>query len=74
MIKSNRHFASMLTGRHCKDCGWPVVDAFCNDEFLGLEDSSEWDYWNYCSNKGCVNHEGEGVSNDKPEWVSNFNL
>lgn len=40
----------------CKDCGWPVVDACCNDEMGKLHPESDW--WYYCSNQGCKNHPG----------------
>jgi len=52
----------------CKDCGWPVVDACCNDEMSKLHPESDW--WWYCSNQGCKNHKGEdfGVSNT-PKWT-----
>ncbi len=53
---------------YCKDCGWPIVDAVCNDEFMNFKDAKEWDWWYYCSNKGCKNHEGEGIFQNIPEW------
>jgi len=53
----------------CKDCGWPVVDVCCNDEFQNYKDAKDWDWWLYCSNKGCKNHDGEGIFQDMPEWV-----
>lgn len=28
-----------------------------------------WDWWMYCSNKGCIHHEGEGVFQETPDWV-----
>lgn len=63
--------ASIRNGVHCRDCGWPIVDACCNCEFSGFKDSSQWDWWFYCSNKGCKNHEGEGVFQDRPDWIEN---
>lgn len=61
--------ASIIEDEHCKDCGWPVVHACCNDEFNNFKDADTWDWWMYCTNKGCKNHEGEGVFQDWPEWV-----
>lgn len=45
----------------CKDCLWPIVVCLCNDEMGAKKPYSEWDWWHYCSNKGCKNHKGEGV-------------
>lgn len=53
----------------CAQCGWPIVDACCNDSFCNFQDAAEWDWWYYCSNKGCKNHEGEGVSQNFPSWI-----
>ena len=30
---------------YCADCGWPVVDACCNDEFTNFKDAGNWDWW-----------------------------
>jgi hypothetical protein len=57
----------------CIDCGWPVVFANTNYEFKDYKDAREWDWWMYCSNKGCKNHEGEGKWQDDPDWVSYAN-
>lgn len=46
---------SILKNAHCEKCKWPVVFALCNDEM-----ACDFDYWCYCSNKGCINHKGEG--------------
>jgi hypothetical protein len=54
---------------HCKECGWPIVDACCNDEFIKFKDAKNWDWWYYCSNKGCKNHDGEGVFQTNQGWV-----
>jgi hypothetical protein len=62
-----------LTDRFCQDCGWPVICACCNDEFLNYKNASEYDWWMYCSNKGCKNHDGEGVFQYDPEWAISFN-
>jgi hypothetical protein len=59
----------MRSGAKCKSCGWPIVDAVCTDEFDNFKDADQWDWWLYCSNKGCDNHDGEGVWQDTPKWV-----
>jgi len=55
-------------GYHCKDCGWAIICACCNDEFCNFRDASEWDWWCYCSNKGCKNHEGNGIFQEDSDW------
>ena len=55
--------ASIIPDASCADCSWPVIDCCCNDEW------GDWDWWQYCSNKGCKNHAGEGVFQDSPPWV-----
>ena len=71
MDKADYDTASILDGVHCKDCGWPIIDVCCNDNFLdGVEDKDTcWDWWYYCSNKGCKNHEGEGVFQNNVNFV-----
>lgn len=61
--------ASILKDSWCGDCGWPIVDACCNGLFCSYADAARWDWWVYCSNKGCKNHNGNGVFQDKPNWV-----
>ena len=61
--------AKMYDRVKCKDCGWPVVFACCNYPFTKFEDSGLYDWWVYCSNKGCKNHHGEGIFQDTPEWM-----
>lgn len=61
--------ATILESAYCRDCGWPVIDACCNDEFKTYKDAGDWDWWLYRSNKGCKNHEGEGVFQFKPDWI-----
>lgn len=53
---------------YCNDCGWPVVKVCCNGKFKEFKDADKWDWWEYCSNKGCKNHEGEGVFQSSPDW------
>ncbi|TXD58845.1 hypothetical protein FUT88_13270 [Ralstonia sp. TCR112] len=59
--------ASIAPGLFCKACGWPVIHACCNDE-MG---APPWgtDYWGYCSNKGCVNHDGEDWGEYDPDFA-----
>lgn len=61
--------AKILDNVKCKDCGFPVIDACCNGSFTNFKDAGDWDWWKYCSNKGCKNHEGQGVFQDIPEWI-----
>ncbi len=71
--KNNLSSATILENHYCSDCGWPVIDACCNDkfgEFAERETGVLWDYWNYCSNKGCKNHIGEGIFQDLPKWIA----
>ena len=63
----------ILEGKKCDCCGWPVIHVCCNDNFLdgACPEDPTWDWWYYCSNKGCKNHGGEGVFQSNPEWVIN---
>ncbi len=61
--------ATIYKNHHCGNCGWPIIFALCNDEFVTFKDASGWDWWLYCTNKGCVNHDGEGLHQDHIEWV-----
>jgi len=64
--------SAFMDDAYCKDCGWPIVKAMCNDEFQNFKNADEEDYWVYCSNKGCKNHDGVGVYYKWPEWyISN---
>lgn len=62
--------ASIDKRKFCSDCGWPVVHVCCNGDFLDDISTEKWDWWVYCSNKSCHNHEGNGVFQDTPAWVS----
>lgn len=65
----------ILEGCFCNNCGWPVIFVCCNGEMASNKPYSEWDWWNYCSNKTCINHTGKGVFQNKPEWITyNNNL
>lgn len=61
--------ASILEKAFCRNCGWPIIDACCNYSFTQFKDAKDWDWWQYCSNKGCKNHDGEGVFQDTPDWI-----
>lgn len=67
--KGSNLTARVKLGFHCNDCGWPIIDACCNYEFTRFKDAGDWDWWLYCSNKGCVNHDGEGIFQGLPKWV-----
>jgi hypothetical protein len=61
--------ASIAHGQVCRDYGWPIIDVCCNGTFTEYKDAAEWDWWYYCSNKSCRNHDGEGIFQDTPEWI-----
>lgn len=68
--KKSPNTTATIGDSFCKDCGWPVVHACCNDEFTTFKDAANWDWWTYCSNKGCKNHDGEGIFQAEPEWIA----
>lgn len=53
--------ASVLKNRKCCKCGWPVVFLLCNKELMTTPPYSNFDYWEYCANKTCEHHEGQGI-------------
>ena len=57
----------------CRDCGWVVLLMNCNEPFPSYVDTHNWDWWVYCSNKGCPNHEGEGIYQEDPKWIHRRN-
>ena len=61
--------ASIFRNRYCAECGWPIISSCCNYEVLEFRDAADWDWWVYCSNKGCKNHDGEGILQDTPGWI-----
>ena len=70
MDKKECETALILKNVHCRDCGWPIIFICCNGDFLEFQEIYEiWDWWQYCSNKNCKNHEGEGVSQQDLDWV-----
>jgi hypothetical protein len=74
MEKADYDTASIIEEWHCKDCGWPIIHVCCNGTFQDFKDAKKWDYWVYCSNKGCKNHEGQGVFQHFPKWIQKINL
>lgn len=54
-------------GYRCVACRWKIIDCLCNDE-MSTGVWGEAEYWAYCSNKGCKNHEGEAYHQFDPEW------
>ena len=64
----NCETASISGFNNCKSCGWPIVHVCCNGTFQNFKDAESYDYWMYCSNKSCKNHDGEGISQSYPEW------
>lgn len=60
---------TIMKKAYCRNCGWPIISVCCNGSFQNFKDAKNWDWWAYCSNKGCKNHDGEGVSQDDPEWI-----
>lgn len=61
--------ATIFKANRCKECKWPIVFALCNDGMGVTSPYGESDWWYYCANKTCVNHAGEGVFQDTPDWV-----
>lgn len=61
--------ASIEKDGYCKDCGWPLIFACCNDEMRELHPMEDW--WMYCSNQGCKNHVGEPYGQHNiPEFMA----
>ena len=60
--KPNNETAVMPDDVFCSNCGWPLISACCNDQMQLVHPN--YDYWVYCSNQGCQNHEGEAFGQD----------
>lgn len=60
--------ASIAHGLFCKACGWPVIHVCCNDE-MGAPPWGNGDWWGYCANKGCKNHEGAAWDQSTPDFA-----
>ena len=48
------------------ECGYPPVVMNCSEPFSLWGPTAKFDYWYYCSNKGCKHHEGRGVNSGGP--------
>jgi hypothetical protein len=78
LSKANPNFhilnsASIDYRLFCADCQWPVIDCCTNwdwDKIKPLPEGAPSDWFYYCSNKACKNHQGEGVFQDRPDWVT----
>lgn len=70
-IEKKHNTASVYKDHRCKECGWPIINACCDDGFQNFKDAIEWDWWLYCSNKACKNHDGEGLGKyqELPLWA-----
>lgn len=60
-----------ISNHVCKDCGYPVIDVLCNLPFSEYSNAKNFDYWSYCSNKSCKNHDGAGYysCSELPEFL-----
>jgi len=63
--------ADIVAIGECKGCAYPVIRTTTNNNHPMTYQG--WDYWQYCTNKGCVNHVGEGYSQYDISW-SKFEL
>ena len=62
--------ASILYDAYCSACKWPVISVVCNDGMSITPPFKDNDYWAYCSNKTCQNHEGKSNNlGDEPEFI-----
>lgn len=64
-MKYSRCDSEFVDG-YCICCKSPVVYIANN---TGLEEFEYDDYIYYCVNKGCPEHKGTAVFQDKPEWL-----
>lgn len=51
----------------CGICGEMIITQVNNTQLAKFED---WDWFMYCANKECENHEGEGYFQVYPDWVA----
>lgn len=72
-MNNDYHYsAAIVKDTYCKDCRFPIVFVCCNStmqDFAIKQSGSMWDWWYYCSNKGCKNHIGEGIWQNTPDWI-----
>jgi hypothetical protein len=67
---SERH-QGCCTDHACKSCGSPVSTYNANDPLVKQRREAEgWDYWCACDNADCEHAYGEGMFQDKPDWVA----
>lgn len=57
---------SLVDDAHCIECGEMVVMQ-CNNTQLTKFEHDDW--FCYCANKECPNHEGEGFFQAYPDWM-----
>lgn len=69
-MEAKKNQVNFYENAYCEDCGYPILFACCNFPFSDFKNAKESDYWVYCSNKCCKNHEGEGIWQDIPDWIS----
>ena len=72
MMSKGKNVTAGMSNSYCTDCGWPVVWACCNGEFMNFKDAANHDWWYYCSNKGCKNHDGEGKYHNDLGWAKRY--
>lgn len=53
----------------CKACNWPIIHVCISNEMNNIELYRGHDWWGYCSNKGCTNHQGEEWFQSDPSFV-----
>jgi hypothetical protein len=73
-MSNNYHdSAKIYPNKYCKECNFPIVFVCCNGLMYKWSSkyNGPWDWWMYCSNKGCDRHHGEGVFQNMPEWTYN---
>lgn len=53
----------------CRDCSSPVSHYTCNGELISKRPAGDtYDWWSACDNPACLNHEGEGIFQSRPNW------
>jgi hypothetical protein len=56
---------------NCIVCGSPVAHYTCNDPLIAVRDEAQdWDWWASCTNEKCSHHYGQGVFQNKINWVT----
>lgn len=76
-MKSHEYHESAAIEKdsYCKECHFPIVFVCCNDTmqyYAKKKTGYYWDWWLYCSNKGCKNHVGEGIFQNRPDWIYKY--